>query len=590
MGRERPRLVAQLAGDHRRRGARGRRRPARVRAEPVGRVVGVALLHVDVLGRDPELLGDDLGERRLVALALRLHAELEHRLAGRVHAQLGRVEHAQPDDVELLAVAGADDLGERREPDADQLALLARLLLLPAQLLVAELLEREVQRALVVAGVVDEAGGRGVRELIRLDEVRTPELGRVEPELVRGGLDEPLDQVRRLGDAERAAVGDAARRLVRVRAVGHDVRRRDVVRAGDDVEEAGLELRRLRVGEEGAVVGEQLDLQAHHAVALDRELAAHVVVAGEAGRDQVPRAVLDPLHRPADQQRGRRRDDVARVDRHLVAEAAADVGRDDPDLVLGQPGDDGEQRPVRMWSLRRHVDRRLAGRRVDVRDAAAALERRRMAARVEGVERDDAVGLGERALGGVRVARLPVVDVVRGLALLVVTDQGRVLGERLLRARDRRERLVVDLDQLERVLRDVRRLGDHGRDLLALEAHLVRGEHSLRVAGERRHPGEVVRRERLAGDHRHDAGQLRRPRDVDRADARVRERAAQELHVEHPRQDDVVDVRPLAANEAGVLLALDRVAEPANLRRSHRYTSSALSLAAAYCTALTMFW
>ena len=108
-------------------------------------------------------------------------------------------------------------------------------------------------------------------------------------------------------------------------AVGHDVRGRDVVRAGDDVEQPGPELRRLRVGVERALVGEERRPQAGHLPALDRQLAAHVVVAREAGRDQVPGAVLDPLHRPPDQERGGRRDDVARVDRHLVAEAAAEV-------------------------------------------------------------------------------------------------------------------------------------------------------------------------------------------------------------------------------------------------------------------------
>ena len=89
-----------------------------------------------------------------------------------------------------------------------------------------------------------------------------PKLGRVDAELVGGDVDEALDQVRGLGDAERAAVGDAARRLVRVGAVGDDVRRRDVIGAGDDVEEPGLELRRLSVREEGAVVREQVRPQA----------------------------------------------------------------------------------------------------------------------------------------------------------------------------------------------------------------------------------------------------------------------------------------------------------------------------------------
>ena len=344
-----------------------------------------------------------------------------------------------------------------------------------------------------------------VRELLRLDEVVEPEPRGVDVELVGRVVDEPLDQVRGLGDAERAAVGDAAWRLVRVPAVRDDVRGGDVVRAGHDVEQPRPELRRLRVRVERALVGQERGAQPRHLPALDRQLPAHVVIAREAGRHQVARTVLDPLDRPADEQRGRRRDDVARVDGHLVAEAAADVGADDPDVLLRQPGDDREQRSVRVRRLRREVDGRLAGRRVDVGDAAAALERRGVATRIEGVERDDVVRLGERAVGRILVSRLPVVDVVRGLPLLLVPDQRGVRRGRLLRARHCVERLVVDLDQLERVFRDVRRLGDHARDLLTLVAHLVGDEHGLRVARQGRHPGEVVLRHQLARDDGDDA-------------------------------------------------------------------------------------
>ncbi len=290
----------------------------------------------------------------------------------------------------------------------------------------------------------------------------------------------------------------------------------------------------------------------------------HVVVAGEPGRDEVPGAVLHPLHGPADQERRGRGDDVARVDRHLVPEAAAQVGRDDPDLVLGQAGDEREQRPVDVRRLRGHVDRRLPRRRVHVGDAAAALERRRVAARVEGVELDDLVRLGEGLVRGLLVARLPVVDVVVGLPFLLVADDGRALLEGLLRGRDHLQRLVVDVDQLAGVLGDVGGLGDHRRHLLALEAHLVRGENGLRVAREGRHPGEVVLRHQLSGDDRDDALDRLRARGVDRVDAGVRERAAQELQMEHPGQHDVVEVVALAADEAGILEPLDGVPDAAD--------------------------
>ena len=49
-------------------------------------------------------------------------------------ADLGAVEHLDAEDVELLAGTGADDFGEGRDADAHQLAALALLGLLFAQM------------------------------------------------------------------------------------------------------------------------------------------------------------------------------------------------------------------------------------------------------------------------------------------------------------------------------------------------------------------------------------------------------------------------------------------------------------------------
>ena len=60
-------------------------------------------------------------------------------------------------------------------------------------------------------------------------------------------------------------------------------------------------------------------------------------------------AVLDPAHRMADLQRDRGDGDVLRHDAVLAAEAAADVGRDDADLVLRQAERLGERRSALTW-------------------------------------------------------------------------------------------------------------------------------------------------------------------------------------------------------------------------------------------------
>ena len=209
-------------------------------------------------------------------------------------------------------------------------------------------------------GVVRPAGRRLVRELVGLDEVLHPELRRVLADLVGEDVDHPLDGVDRLGHPERAAVGDAAGRLVRVDAVDLDERVREVVRAGDDVEQAGRELGRVGGGVGVAVVGQGLDLETGDLAVLGRrQLGMDVVVAGERIGLQVLGAILDPLDRLADGQRGDDREDVARVDRHLAAEPATDVVGDDPDVLLRQTGDEREHGPDGVRRLARHVQRQL---------------------------------------------------------------------------------------------------------------------------------------------------------------------------------------------------------------------------------------
>ena len=389
------------------------------------------------------------------------------------------------------------------------------------------------------------------------DEAAHAQVDRVGLRLQGERVDHALHQVHGLGDPERAAVCDAAGRLVRIDRLDLHVRCLEVVRAADDVEEPGRELGRLRGAVEGAVVGDHVYAQAGDLAVLRAHLGVHHVVAREAGGHQVLRAILDPLDGHAGNDRAGDRAHVAGVDRDLVAEAAADVVALDADHVLGQAGHMRVHGAVGVRRLVAVVDVELAGLRVEVGDDPARLERRRVATRVDDVPRDDGVGVGEGTVGGLLVARLPGrAGEVVGLALLVVADQGRVVVERLARVDDGRERLVLDVDQLERVARRVLVGRDHERDLLALEANLVAREHGLRVVGDRRHPGEAQRLEVLGGDDGRDVGVLERPGGVDRDDLRVREGAAQDSAVHHPGQADVVEVGPLAPDEARVLLAL----------------------------------
>jgi hypothetical protein len=123
------------------------------------------------------------------------------------------------------------------------------------------------------------------------------------------------------------------------------------------------------------------------------------------------------------------------------------------------------------------------------------------------------------------------------------------------------------------------RRGDDARDLLVLVEHLADGEHHLLVvAVEGRYPGQVVRREIFAGQHRDDAGDRQRRGLVDLDDARVRIRAVHQRHPHHPGQREVVEVLAVAADEARVFLALHAVPHRVGLRGrigrcTHRFAS-----------------
>ena len=126
--------------------------------------------------------------------------------------------------------------------------------------------------------------------------------------------------------------------------------------------------------------------------------------------------------------------------------------------------------------------------------------------------------------------------------------------------------LVVDLHRGHAVGGGVAVGGDDRRHLLGLVHHLLDGEHHLGVRHQGRHPVELVLLQGLAGDDGEDAGHLQGGRGVDLLDLGVGEGAADDVHVEHPGQGDVVHVVALAADEAGVFLPLHGVAHAADFR------------------------
>ena len=258
-------------------------------------------------------------------------------------------------------------------------------------------------------------------------------------------------------------------------------------------------------------------------------------------------ARVDHLHRPLGGLGQQRQVDLD-GDVLFAAEAAADHGALDANLALRDADRAGDAAEV--------LDH--LGGDANVEHAALIRPRHpgfRLNERVllirhpEGVL-DDQVRLGEARVH-VPLADRPARHHVpqAGIGRVGQVLDGRARLQRLQRIEDARQDLVLDLDELERPLRDVQRLGGHQRDRLAVEAHLIRGQHrhiraaALLLAGLARHVGHQldvgqVRRGEDAGDAR----QVARLAHVQPHDPRARLRAAEDLGVEHQRQREVARV------------------------------------------------
>ena len=163
------------------------------------------------------------------------------------------------------------------------------------------------------------------------------------------------------------------------------------------------------------------------------------------------------------------------------------------------------------------------------RDARVRLDRRVRVALEERPVVADQVGRREPGLE-VAEREVDLLEDVRAPRLLVDLD---VLAlERLLDGEDRLERLVVDVDQRQRLVRGVLVERGDGGDGLADVAHLV--DRERRLVLRRRHDPHLLGHVR-AGDDRDHAGMRQRAGDVEALDARVRLRRSQQAPVQHAR-------------------------------------------------------
>ncbi len=268
--------------------------------------------------------------------------------------------------------------------------------------------------------------------------------------------------------------------------------------------------------------------------------AGDVIAALRVGKERFVPA-RDPLHRPA--QPPRRPDDqrLLRVVLALVAEAAADVARDDAQVRLGDAELLADVAADMVRRLRSDVER-VAGRR-----RAARLDRRAAQPVIHQLDFDLATRARHRLLHGLALAARPA----EGPLTL-----------------DQRQGLVVHLHVFGKILGRDARLGEHHRHRLADVAHdLARQRPARRLVHSGQHP---------AAAHRLDVFDvLAREDDTgggsDRPDAGMRMRRANENAVQLARKGQVADELAGTRQEA---LVLDAPQRGADHRTSSRSSSS----------------
>ena len=543
------------------RAATDRRGSTAVRPPPLGRRLRVARDDLDVLDRDAELVRHDLRERGLLALAVRLPADIGADDPRRVDAHDRRVVQAaaEPDRPRHLRGTEAADLAVGRDADAEVPPLLATLGLVTPEFLVVDHLQGFVERALIVPRVVGDAGGDGVGKLVLGDQVLATHLDRIHADLAREQIDHPLEQEGRLGPTGTAI--RIHRGCGRIHTVNRSVDVRDGV--GPRIHEA-VQDRRDAGGRRRGVPAEPRVHPGAQAGDLPVFGAAqrHVLdVVAAVDRDLVVlRPVLGPLHRPP-QLHGREADQrLVGIARDLASEATTYFRRDDPDLVLGELGHHRQQEPVNVGVLARHPAGELSRARVVARARGARLK-----SRGQQTVLDDALldrdGRFRECLGRVSPRDLPG---ERDVGRHFLVKLGRALLRGLLGIDHRIQGVVVHVDQVEGVPGGGTRLRHDHRDPVTRVPHPVGGEQrvgrDLEIAI-RHVPGAGDRIELVlqvrSGVNGHDARCLLCLSDVHILESGVRIRATEDRGVQEARQLHVIGVRGLAGDESRVLAPLD---------------------------------
>ena len=269
------------------------------------------------------------------------------------------------------------------------------------------------------------------------------------------------------------------------------------------------------------------------------------------------------LDRPAGRP-GEVRDERLDRDAGLAAEGAADCRRGDPNIRHRQVQGAGERSLHLVDRLVGGPDGKLAGA-VELGDGGDRLQidmglRRHL---VDALDDGVAIRPGRLDIAFAELLARDLVDAreteVRTLLVAVEfrVDRDRAVFQRFLDAQNRRQFLVIDLDQRRRGARGGKIGGGDRGDRLADIAHDAGGERGFVIDEQAPAAGRQV----CAREHRLDSGQRPGGRRVDAEDARARIGAAEDGGVQHTRPGKVVRIARRAGQFVGGVAARQRPAD-----------------------------
>ena len=309
----------------------------------------------------------------------------------------------------------------------------------------------------------------------------------------------------------------------------------------------------------------------HHAaqaenlrVAVHRNLDVPVFVAFLMRGDEILAAVLNPFHWPAKRLRRDRDARIFRIKDALRSETATNVGRNNPQLVIVQIERIQELPFHAMRTLRRNINRETVRHRIMRRNKSAAFHEKRATTMGFQIFAKDMSGFAKRIV---------IVAVAEGHARRNVRrrsgmNHGRGRGDRRQAIGSGRKHLVIHIDKIGRVFRDIAGIRDHHCDWLADIADLIlcqRIRHEQlgdRRIGYKQREWLLHRRRQIGvSENKMHTGDRTRSRSIDTPEFCMCMRAADKAGVKRAGQTQIIDEMTLAPEQRRVLDTLHRRAE-----------------------------